>query len=243
MKQYQYTNTISLVRWEFIVEQVRRFADGRKLRILDIGCGNGEVDHMLGREGHFVLGVDRSAVAIAECRKNNSYPGSVIFIEGDAHDLLHSEFNVVICSEVLEHTRHPEDVIAKIGQNLVDRGMAVITVPNGYCLSEIAICRILSLGGRSTWMVQAIRAVTKLVSADRYPAPFCLDSLHVNFFTLGAVMKLFEYYELETIQNMNLGIPYLAFGKLSKLKRWDCALAQRLPHAMAGGWMMVLKKK
>jgi SAM-dependent methyltransferase len=87
--------------WTVIVDRVRL---GGHKRILEIGCGPGQLASYLVDKGieHYT-GLDFSATAIEMARKNVSKGN---FVVGDARDpALHAQIDhdLVICTEVLEH--------------------------------------------------------------------------------------------------------------------------------------------
>src|SRR5215813_14106215 len=76
-----------------------------RTRVLDIGCGTGELVAMpLAAAGLDVLGIDLHALSI-ERAKAAANGSTVRFSVADAEDLASAgaQFEVTICSEVLEH--------------------------------------------------------------------------------------------------------------------------------------------
>lgn len=111
-------------------------------RVLDVGCGEGR--HVLSaRLGHPVhaVGLDLSAddLATASARAGefaDQAPsgGSLRFLQGSALDLPFADdsFDVVICSEVLEHIFDHRRVLAEIARVLRPGGRFVASVPRSW---------------------------------------------------------------------------------------------------------------
>ncbi|MFI5459071.1 MAG: class I SAM-dependent methyltransferase [Isosphaerales bacterium] len=99
--QQPYYRSFYYFLWAVITDRLR-MAGMR--RVLEIGCGPGQLAAMLLEQGvEDYVGLDFSATAIAMARKNA--PGGRFFV-GDARTTrLHSEVEheVIICTEVLEH--------------------------------------------------------------------------------------------------------------------------------------------
>lgn len=98
--------------------------------VLDAGCGTG---HMLSEllrwsTPRSVSGCDFSQAAIDFSR--DRFP-KFHFFRHDVYDALPTQFDVVICTEVLEHLEHPWDALTNLGAALRDGGVMVLTVPNG----------------------------------------------------------------------------------------------------------------
>jgi glycosyltransferase involved in cell wall biosynthesis/spore maturation protein CgeB/SAM-dependent methyltransferase len=106
--------------------------------VLDIGCSQGIVPILLGREGKTVLGIDTSAAAIHSAEQHLvseavSVRKRVSFVEADAvsHDFGTSRFDTVVLGEVLEHLVHPERLLEVAARMLAPGGRLVVTVPFG----------------------------------------------------------------------------------------------------------------
>ncbi len=86
--------------------------------VLDVGCSQGLVPILLGREGKSVIGIDSSAPAIGAANEHlsNEAPSVrklVSFVEGDfvAYPFGDARFDCILMGEVLEHLLQPKRFI------------------------------------------------------------------------------------------------------------------------------------
>lgn len=98
------------------------------LQILEIGSGGGHVLRMF-REAKLTA-VDVSQRYLDTAKKNLA-GYDVTFMKGQIEQLglPAASFDRIICTEVLEHTTNPGEILAEIQRLLVPDGIAVITVP------------------------------------------------------------------------------------------------------------------
>jgi 2-polyprenyl-3-methyl-5-hydroxy-6-metoxy-1,4-benzoquinol methylase len=109
---------------------IREFAgDVRGLDLAEVGSGGGYVLRMFPEAR--LTAIDVSTVYLETAKKNLAgYDVSFIKGEVDKLDLPAASYDRIICTEVLEHTREPEAILAAIHRLLRPYGVAVITVPN-----------------------------------------------------------------------------------------------------------------
>lgn len=92
-------------------------------RILDVGCGTGQLTAEIARSGASVTGLDNSAEMLAEARKN--YP-DLAFVLGDAASFHFSEaFDAVFSNAVLHWVKDAEGAVSSIAQALRTGGRFV----------------------------------------------------------------------------------------------------------------------
>jgi ubiquinone/menaquinone biosynthesis C-methylase UbiE len=101
--------------------------------LLDAGCGTGHLlravmDRIAPPER--VVGLDQTKAGVAHLASLLPVAEAVI---GDAFDLPFedSSFDVVLCTEVLEHVRQPESLLAELTRVCRPAGTLVLTVPDG----------------------------------------------------------------------------------------------------------------
>ncbi len=99
-------------------------------RILDIGCGSGFLAGLIRKQlpDIEIHGIDFSIAALKRC--NNLNQVYCVDIERSHIPFQDQVFDLIICSEVLEHLFQPEHVVAEIHRLLSIDGIGILTVPN-----------------------------------------------------------------------------------------------------------------
>ncbi|CAL9584762.1 methyltransferase domain-containing protein [Streptomyces sp. Tu 3180] len=123
---------------------VGRFPVGRRLRVLDVGMGQGTQALRLARAGHQVTGLERDATMIATAREALAGEPEGIrermrIIEGDGRDtgvhFLPGSFDVVLCHGVLMYVDEPDPLLAGLARVLAPGGLLSLLVRNGDALA------------------------------------------------------------------------------------------------------------
>lgn len=98
------------------------------MRVLDIGCGAGDVSliaaGLVGAEGH-VVGLDRAPDALQAARNKVTSAGwsNVTFVQGEIHEVEHEKFDAVVGRFILLHMRDPAKTLARLKQALKPGGV------------------------------------------------------------------------------------------------------------------------
>jgi SAM-dependent methyltransferase len=110
--------------WTVIADRIRR---GGLRRVLEIGCGPGQLAALLTDQGvEQYFGLDFSLTAVTMARQN-ALKGR--FIVGNALDpeiYAEVEYDVIICTEVLEHIQDDLQVVSRFAEGK----RCLCTVPN-----------------------------------------------------------------------------------------------------------------
>ena len=104
---------------------------GKNRNILDYGCGVGTVDFYIASKGSKVLGVDISKDAINMCRKSAKAIGvSERARFGELNTNIKSSYDLIICSEVIEHVSNDMDLLKNLTNRLKNSGYLFVTTPS-----------------------------------------------------------------------------------------------------------------
>lgn len=105
----------------------------KHLKILDAGCGPGTYSLTLAKEGHTISGFDINKKKIAQSQNINKQLGmNVNFSVKSIYDLggyPKNYFDVIICSDVLEHLKKDFKALEQLYKVLKKGGCLIVTVP------------------------------------------------------------------------------------------------------------------
>lgn len=106
--------------WEFLIDV---FTEGTKnKKILDVGCGSGQLITELSEKSHYSVGLETSE----SFRKNLNKSTKCNFIKGDCHQIPFRDevFDLVVSIATLEHVKNYEIAIMEIKRVLRKGGFA-----------------------------------------------------------------------------------------------------------------------
>lgn len=105
-------------------------------KVLDVGCGDGQLLEKAARmyPSAVLCGIDFIAPGLKESSGDAKISVKKADIEDEKFPFDDEFFDVVFCTEVLEHLRRPEGCLAEIKRVLKKGGKAILSVPNatGY---------------------------------------------------------------------------------------------------------------
>jgi 2-polyprenyl-3-methyl-5-hydroxy-6-metoxy-1,4-benzoquinol methylase len=149
-----------------------------KARVLDVGCATGLLGLLLReKKGCFVVGIELDPKMAEQARKNLD---SVIVTDLDEPLMLDFDmFDVIVCSDILEHLKNPARLLKKLECNLSADGFYLISVPN------IAFIKI--------------RFDLLMGKFDYNRQGGILDETHLRFYTRKTLVDLLREVGLEVI--------------------------------------------
>jgi 2-polyprenyl-3-methyl-5-hydroxy-6-metoxy-1,4-benzoquinol methylase len=233
---------------DYLFDLVRRLQAGKEtLNVLDVGCGNGPLTFPVASLGCRVVGVDVNEASIAAARQaGRTANASFEVIPGSEFDL-GRQFDLIVCSEVLEHLDAPQPLVDTMARHLAADGVLMITVPNGYGPREVLgrieifLRRRLGLGR----VIESLRRLFGMVDAATKCAVHTSNPYqdHVQKYTIRQLKRLFSRagLRLEEVRN-NIFILGVVFGKSRAVDRFDCRLADLLPKFAARGWYLLCRR-
>lgn len=170
-----------------------------KIRVLDLGCGNGSISNAIALQGYEVVGVEDSVSGFKIAQA--SFPNCQ-FIQANIFDLpytqLEKSFDIVFSSEVIEHLPYPRELLRGAKKCLKPDGTLILTTPyHGYLKNLI---------------------IAILGKMDAHFSPLW-DGGHIKFFSVKTLTTLLESEGYTDIKFKFAGrYPYLWKSMLSSSK-------------------------
>ncbi|MGV9854808.1 class I SAM-dependent methyltransferase [Streptomyces sp. NPDC003442] len=139
-------NTVrqALVAHQLDEQITARFPVGQRLRMLDVGVGQGTQALRLARAGHEVTGLESDATMLEAARaaladEPEGIRRRVRLLEGDGREagahFLPGTFDVVLCHGVLMYVPEPDPLLAGLARVLAPGGLLSLLVRNGDALA------------------------------------------------------------------------------------------------------------
>jgi SAM-dependent methyltransferase len=137
------------VRQELVARQLdeqitSRFPVGQRLRVLDVGPGQGTQALRLARAGHLVTGLESDPAMLGALRdalaaEPEGIRDRVTLVEGDGRETGRhfgpGSFDVVLCHGVLMYVPEPDPMLAALARVLAPGGLLSLLVRNGDALA------------------------------------------------------------------------------------------------------------
>jgi 2-polyprenyl-3-methyl-5-hydroxy-6-metoxy-1,4-benzoquinol methylase len=110
-------------------------SEGLAGSLLDFGAGRGDLLQLLHARGGFA-----SLTGVDIFSRPSEFPGAIDWIEQDLNQplVIARQFDVVVCSEVIEHLENPRLTLRSIHEALKPAGVLLLTMPNQESLRSLA---------------------------------------------------------------------------------------------------------
>lgn len=131
-----------------ICEQIREKDKDKVVKILDAGCGGGFITDLLARnvENVELIGLEYTREAIDIAKAANQ---EISFVQGDIYAIPFekNEFDLVLCTEVLEHLERPDRALRELTR--VASHTILLTVPSEpwFCMGNLLTLKNVSRFG------------------------------------------------------------------------------------------------
>lgn len=186
----------------------------RRFRILEVGTASGYLGRELGARGFTELvGIEHDPQLAQDARPYYQVV-HLTDLEYDDHLSRLGQFDVLICADVLEHTREPLEQLRRLSGVVRPSGQFVISLPNAVNWTV----RLMVLSGRFEYAERGL-----------------LDRGHLRFFTFRTARRLVEESGLRI---RRLYVTPLPIGYVFRGSRFHrlAELIERLYYALAVCW-------
>lgn len=234
---------------DFFMDRIQSFLgddDPAECKILDIGCGNGNISIPLAAMGFKVVGMDFSDEAVKAAAQAAEEAGVMAtFMVGDETAVPDKSFDIIICSEVLEHQSRPEVFLQTIKSKLAPHGMVLFSLPNGQSLEE-RIRRLLDRNQGGRWVKKIIKrliGISTIQSLAQDP--------HKQFYSYRRLVKQLKEAGFMIVFSDNASVWFKEFFYLMGriwmkrgsrcfhvLDAWDNTMSDYWPRKTADGWLL-----
>jgi len=241
-----YTDPVDRKKLLFVYRAVEDLAAERRvnaseLRILEVACGVGGITLPLARLGARVRALDIDPADIAAL-KSRAQAMRLTNLEATVEDAFSfradERYDVVVASEVIEHVLDPDALLANTVRHMATGGLLIVTTPNGYGPWELSnYVRPRHVARRWNWLRRA---------AGKPPYVAGTGPDHCQHYTRGRLITMFRRHGLEVHRFMNSDF-VLTISKSLRRHRvfgeFDADVANLVPHWMASGWYVALRRR
>jgi 2-polyprenyl-3-methyl-5-hydroxy-6-metoxy-1,4-benzoquinol methylase len=182
------------LRRRFLLEQLRRLASGNEPglgdsgaraaapRVLDVGCGEGQLTQAIAQAGYEVLGIDVAEEPLRRARSRHAGL-DLRRVDSDAWPLADASFDAVWAGETIEHVFDTARWMSELRRVLRSGGSAIISTPAHGPLTRLGLA----------------------LSARRFERHFDPRADHLRFYTRGSLAHLLADFGFERVRAREAG--------------------------------------
>jgi 2-polyprenyl-3-methyl-5-hydroxy-6-metoxy-1,4-benzoquinol methylase len=240
---------------DFLVQSLQKYQPDRSTRVLDVGCGFGNLTIPLASLGYSVSGIDIQPGLIEKAKELNPFTQATFHCI-DVEQLTGKVFDVIVLTQVLEHLVDPGRFLRVLASLCRPGGVLLLTLPNGYGPKELVerlyrrlrtsrVLRQLVL----TYRERMRKSNKSAYVFDLYSEDNSEESPHAQQFTMCRLLRLLQNSGFGPIEIQHCDIFttlirfYLPFLPLpATVQRLDYWLADMLPHRLVSHWFLVCRR-
>jgi SAM-dependent methyltransferase len=212
---------LHLSRREYIMDAVRRYTPKDGGKALEVGPGSGVYLPVLSGLFKEVVAVDIEVAYLKYLQRLVLSLHNVRLVMDDIRNsgLINSSFDLILCSEVVEHIRESTLAIHEMYRLLKPNGILILSTPQRWSVMEVTAAIALLPG-----VIDLVRLV--------YREPI-LEMGHVNLLTEGDITSSLEEAGFRIVEKAKSGmyVPILA----EFAGRFGLWLERRLESKLRGG--------
>jgi methionine biosynthesis protein MetW len=187
----------------------------QKPKMLDLGCGGGQLMEKCKGLGFSIAGVDAASMAVDICKGRG-----LSIIQHDLNQPLpfsDREFDLVTCIKVIEHLFNPASVLSEVRRITKDDGFLVISAPNEY-----------------EWLQRLRFLLGKPIDWHPWSPTTHLHKSNITQFINFVKEENWDVVKLH---------PFMVSGRRYLPMRLQKTLVSRIPNLFAGDMVGILRKK
>ena len=167
-----------------------RLFSKNNIKMLDVGCGRGQLIYLMKKKGWSVYGTETSSISASAAKKKVG--DDAIFVNKDLEELKNIDFNFDIITfwHVLEHLNEPKKIVNLIEKKLINNGYVVVEVPNFDSFQHLI--------NKNNWIH---------LDCPR----------HVTHFTKEGLINFFDNKKFKIIKSSTLSFEFGFYGMLQSL--------------------------
>lgn len=177
---------------DYVLNEIKEIAHGRNLRLLDLGCGPGELLYELGEKCPQLelTGVDYSPRMLQVSEQRNGKAKHILLDAADL-DKLETRYDIIVCTHSLPYYRDPKEVFRNLSRILTENGRIIVAFASGNSVYDKVV----------------LSGVKLTTGKAHYPS---------NREFVDLVKEYFQVLKLNTLNKRAFYMPRIAVYTLSK---------------------------